>query len=240
MNKIWTVFLLVIAIIRYMGRKAVRPVRKVHMLTVSDMEGMLRLLFISDVHNNRIAERIAEENVDLIVIGGDFVDRRVSDKSMEYNLNLLTKIGKPIYFIPGNNDREKETTFELLQKFNVRVLSNETLEENDYSITGIDPYSVEEVEKPVKSDVRPSILVMHDPFQMQQIASFAEDFDLILSGHTHGGQIRFMGYGPYERGGWKLFENTRVFVSEGYGTSLLPLRLETNSEYHLFELQKLD
>ncbi|WP_076556484.1 metallophosphoesterase [Salimicrobium flavidum] len=237
MRRVWATLLLFIGVIRYMGRLATLPKRREHMLSVKDMQGIVRMMFISDVHNNRILSRIAEEDVDFIVLGGDFVDKRVSDKTMRYNLELLKKMKKPIYFIPGNNDGEKQSTPELMEQFGVRVLSNETIEEEGYSITGIDPYSGDEVIKPEKSSIRPSFLIMHDPFLMKQMSAFAEDYDLILSGHTHGGQIRFMDYGPYERGGWKTFEGKRVFVSEGYGTSLLPLRLETQSEYHVFVLQ---
>lgn len=220
-----------------MGRKAVTPLRREEEVSVDGLEEPASVLFISDVHNNRIEERVKKERVDAVIIGGDFVDRRVSDATMKQNLETLSKLRKPIFFVPGNNDREKQTLFEILDKYGVTVLSNDTYTGESFSITGLDPYRPEGTILPDKPSVKPSLLIVHDPFFMSEWQTYANDFDLILAGHTHGGQIRFMGYGLYQRGGWKTFGDCSVFVSEGYGTSLLPLRLETHSEYHIFTMR---
>ncbi|SDI97688.1 metallophosphoesterase [Salimicrobium halophilum] len=237
MRKFWITFLLVVGILRYMGKRAVTPVRREETIRLKHLKESFTVLFVSDVHNNRIEDRMTKEDVDIVVIGGDFVDKRVSDATMKHNLEALTKLNKPIFFIPGNNDREKETLFELLATYGVITLSNDTYTGETYSITGLDPYRPEGTTLPQKSNVRPSILIVHDPFFIHEWQDYAEDYDLVLAGHTHGGQVRFMGYGPYERGGWKKFGGKSVFVSEGYGTSLLPIRLETHSEYHVFTMQ---
>lgn len=66
-------------------------------------------------------------------------------------------------------------------------------------------------------------------------------FDIILSGHTHGGQINIFGYVPFKpRGsgkflkGWYL--DNKLYVSKGIGTSILPLRFMSRAEISIFKL----
>ena len=60
---------------------------------------------------------------------------------------------------------------------------------------------------------------------------------LVLSGHTHGGQIHILGYSPYEKGKIKKLENTTLLISNGYGTTSLPLRLGAPAECHLITIK---
>ncbi|WP_370314234.1 hypothetical protein [Guptibacillus hwajinpoensis] len=61
---------------------------------------------------------------------------------------------------------------------------------------------------------------------------------MILSGHTHGGQIRLFGWGIREKGGIKNINGTTVVISNGYGTTTLPLRLMAPAESHIFILKR--
>jgi predicted MPP superfamily phosphohydrolase len=49
--------------------------------------------------------------------------------------------------------------------------------------------------------------------------------NVVLAGHTHGGQIRIFGFGLYPKGGYQLYNRTSLIVSEGYGCTRLPFRL---------------
>ncbi|KHE67158.1 hypothetical protein LD39_18965, partial [Halobacillus sp. BBL2006] len=83
------------------------------------------------------------------------------------------------------------------------------------------------------------ILCVHDPYVYKQMNTVDQKrFDLVLAGHTHGGQIRFLGVGPYTRGGWFSNDGIPFLISEGYGTSLMPLRLGTKAECHLITIRK--
>lgn len=207
----------------------------------------LRIFFISDIHNRSIKEETVNRavNVDIVVIGGDLVDKRTSVAKLETNLRLLARLDAPVYFVPGNNDHElgKEPVTAVLNRHRIEVLSNEdTAGESrggtPFVLTGLDPYFLKprrSTELAASSHLR--ILCVHDPFVYYQMNREEKmKYDLVLSGHTHGGQIRLFGMGPYQRGGWSRVSSIPHFVSEGYGTSLLPLRLGTRAECHVIEV----
>lgn len=81
----------------------------------------------------------------------------------------------------------------------------------------------------------PTVLVSHNPEIHHQIQE-ADGIDLILSGHTHGGQIRFGRFGLCEIGGTGTVFKAPYLISNGYGTSKLPLRLGARPETHLIKL----
>ncbi|MFC0297998.1 hypothetical protein [Geobacillus jurassicus] len=59
---------------------------------------------------------------------------------------------------------------------------------------------------------------------------------LLLSGHTHGGQIRLFSFGLYEKRGLKWRGRTALFTSNGYGTIGALLRLGAPAEAHLITI----
>ncbi|GEN53884.1 metallophosphoesterase [Halobacillus faecis] len=208
----------------------------------------VQLLFISDIHNRRLKKETFKkiQSVDLVIIGGDFVDNRTSYERFMYNLSILKKWGAPVYFVPGNNDHEWKfgSFLDELMKQDVIPLSNED-ERVELSngtpvvLSALDPYFMKPNRNAsyLEDEECLQILCVHDPYVFKRINREAKGrFDLVLSGHTHGGQIRLLGFGPYERGGWKTNEDQPFLVSEGYGTSLLPLRLGTRAECHWIEL----
>lgn len=216
---------------------------------VNESNPSIKLFFISDIHNRQIRSKTIEniDKVDVVIIGGDLVDKRTSHHRLLENLQLLKKWNAPIFFIPGNNDHELRSgsIIEVLESNGVKTLSNEDefvkLEGNrGFVLSGLDPYFM----KPSRSAAQINdskllqVLCVHDPFVYQRMnKEDQERFDLVLAGHTHGGQIRIFGLGPYERGGWLNDEDQPLLVSEGYGTSLVPLRLGTRAECHVIHLR---
>lgn len=65
-----------------------------------------------------------------------------------------------------------------------------------------------------------------------------EQISLVLSGHTHGGQIRLFHSEQYLKGGVYAHPNMTLFVSNGYGTTLIPLRFRAPAQTHLITLQR--
>lgn len=215
---------------------------------VKESKPSIKIFFISDIHNRKVREKSIEniEQVDVVIIGGDLVDKRTPHQRLLDNLQLLRKWNAPIFFIPGNNDHEltSGSIIDVLENNGVKTLSNEDeyvkLKQNKgFVLSGLDPYFMKPNRKSaqIKDDDILQILCVHDPFVYQRMnQEDRERFDLVLAGHTHGGQIRIFGLGPYERGGWLNDEDQPLLVSEGYGTSLLPLRLGTRAESHLIHL----
>jgi predicted MPP superfamily phosphohydrolase len=91
----------------------------------------------------------------------------------------------------------------------------------------------------------PRILLCHNPIGIRQAAAHGIDF--VLSGHTHGGQVRLpvVGsvYGRSKLGtrfveGWNRLDGTQIYVSRGIGKVLLPVRLGCPSEIACLRLRR--
>lgn len=209
----------------------------------------ITLFFISDIHKRSIDCSVINEAVDvadIVIIGGDLLEKGVKLEKTRENLRKLKKIG-PVYFVWGNNDYEidRDVLEALLLEENIILLDNKAIsfhsaKGESWSLVGIEDYSLEydDLEKALEQvdDSDFKILVSHNPKIVEKMEG-NEQISLVLSGHTHGGQIRIFGFGPYELGGTKVIGNTTIFVSNGYGTTSIPLRLGANPETHIIKIQ---
>ncbi|MFS1518131.1 metallophosphoesterase [Bacillus sp. SCS-151] len=211
-----------------------------------------KMFFISDIHRRNIADEIINKvkgEVDCVVIGGDLMEKGVPFSRVKANLQKLKEVG-PIYFVWGNNDYEVDYHHldALLLDYGVKILDNtaETLESaqgEKVIMIGVDDmtYMRDRVDLALLDAEQDGfkILISHNPKIIQKI-TMEDDIKLILSGHTHGGQIRFLKWGLYEKGKLRKVDSTNILVSNGYGTTGLPLRLGAPSETHLITLKKCD
>lgn len=207
----------------------------------------LKFFFISDIHRRLISDQLIEtviNKANLVIIGGDLTESSVPISRVEQNIVKLKKIGH-VYFVWGNNDydinpNELET---VLIKHGVSILANTAISINKLNITllGIDDISMEKDRFDLalkKCGHEPSfrILISHNPQIKEQLLE-EHNIRLVLSGHTHGGQIRIFGYGPYKLGGIEFVGNCLFVISNGFGTSAIPLRLVAKPETHLLTLK---
>jgi uncharacterized protein len=211
--------------------------------------GEVKIFFISDIHRRSVSEKIISQikgRADLVIIGGDLMEKGVSFEKVKANLAKLKQIG-PVFFVWGNNDYEvdyHQLDAILLEK-GVKILDNtsvefESSEGEKLFFLGIDDMN----QKRDRFDLALSetekegfkILASHNPRITAKILP-EHRIHLVLSGHTHGGQIHIFGYSPYEKGKVKKLKQTTVLISNGYGTTLLPLRLGAKSETHLITLK---
>jgi len=203
-------------------------------------------------------------------VGGDMREKGVPLQRTRSNLRALSELG-PVYAVYGNNDyddRIRELDV-LLREERVTVLANESvlLEHADgsrFRLAGID-YAKSRRDRvemalidPIDGSASPdrvfTLLLAHDPAIADQLADDSAGMvDLILSGHTHGGQIVLPfsgGWHPVKaarryRSGWFALaprkqtggHAPRLFVSCGFGTTGLPLRFMAPAESHLFILR---
>lgn len=205
-----------------------------------------KLFFISDIHRRVVSPDLLQEvgKCDLVIIGGDLLEKGVSLSQVKSNLQALTACG-PTYFVWGNNDVEvDEQEFRLLLKeTGVIELMNEgvVLERENQRLFlagGVEPLRKglhdELIDQAATHSC--SFFVCHFPEAFKELRS-DHPFSLLLSGHTHGGQIRICGLGPAPKGYIKKVNRTIQLVSNGYGTSKLPLRLGALPESHVFTLR---
>jgi len=212
--------------------------------------GKVSIFFISDIHRRAISEKIIHTikgKADIIIIGGDLTEKGVPISRVKDNLKKLKSVG-PVYFVWGNNDYEVDyhELDALFLETGVKVLDNtavtfESSEGEKLCVLGVDDLNQERDRLDLAlSDSEKSsfkILVSHYPQITEKILP-EHEIRLVLSGHTHGGQIHILGYSPFERGRLKKVKNSTLLVSNGYGTTTLPLRLGAPSECHLITLKK--
>ncbi len=208
----------------------------------------MKLFFISDIHHREVNNCILKEiqgNVDLIIIGGDLTEKGVPFSRVEKNIKSLTKIA-PTYFVWGNNDYEVNhfRLESILLNEGVKILANSCTsfkrDSETIDLIGVDDFghrfdNLEASTKECNGDFQ--ILVSHNPDIKKKLRE-VHNINLILSGHTHGGQIRLFGYSISEKAGLsKLKNDLYILVSNGYGTTRLPLRLGAPAEVHIITLK---
>ncbi|UNK20491.1 metallophosphoesterase [Paenibacillus sp. N3/727] len=223
-----------------------------------------RILFMSDIHRRKLsAKRLQTLNLkpDCILLGGDITEKGVPWNRVRHNLEVLSRIA-PVYAVLGNHDLKagRQSIEELLNDTGTSLLKDRTLmlDKNGESIalSGImqpatrkHPYSSF---KGCPKKGQYHIILVHDPIWIQEKTNISAN--LILSGHTHGGQIilpllgavRLEGFYKKYSAGWynfpstasSLHSNVRLLISRGFGTSHIPFRLGCPSEFHLITLQK--
>ena len=237
------------------------PAPKVVETTIPDAPEYLhglRILFVSDLHFSRhtsearyarLKAQIAALSADLLLLGGDYAE---DYRGMVRFLGLLAGVPHPLgaYGVPGNNDRELDPGLEMLSKktnnAGLPLLINESipleLPGGTLHIGGCDEYKHG---RPDTRHIFPEtdgyrILLSHHPILPECRT------DLMLSGHTHGGQFNFLGLTPYALGyerryglcalfGLHRIRNTHVLVSNGVGVSKLPLRIGAQPQLHLLK-----
>jgi len=228
----------------------------------------LKIIQISDLHSKkfgrkekRILEIIGQQKADFIFITGDINEAR--QKKIDSNIKFWEKLGKInsgcVYAVFGNHlyeDKKIEPIIirDILEKSGIQVLDNENIKlerEGQYIwLLGVnDPHTnhhnlLKALQGVDNSSIR--ILLSHSPEIVDDFR--AGDADLILTGHTHGGQVKIPGvrafwsptkyHGKYARGLFKV-KGVYVYVNRGIGTKKLPIRFNSRPEITLFTLKKL-
>ncbi|TWT07605.1 phosphoesterase [Planococcus sp. CPCC 101016] len=202
-----------------------------------------RLLFIADVHRRVIKPAAIDFSVDVIVIGGDLVEKGVPLDRVAENIKTLTKRA-PVYFIWGNNDREvdENSLRKIFEQYGVVLLEDQSVplfNHENLRLVGLDhfAYKPDGFENAFK-DVNESdtvLFVSHTPFDFWKVKE-KYSADLLLAGHTHGGQIRVGPFGLFKKGSMVVKEDRVELISNGFGTTTLHLRLGAPAEYHLLTI----
>lgn len=223
--------------------------------------GTVRLVQISDLHLSRfnryfskVASQVASLQPDLIVLTGDYLEE---ERNIRGVLSFLRELKAPhgIYAVQGNWEYWSRLEGENLRRHfagaGVKLLINERadLEINGraLSILGLDYPSSADYLHRLQQDIDPrrfNLLLSHVPaFAHEQLN---EQISLILSGHTHGGQVRLPYLPPFYLprfsgrfvAGFYQVSQHRIplYVSRGVGTSVLPVRFFCRPEVGLFEL----
>lgn len=215
----------------------------------------LHLHSIKSVHKS-IAERINQERPDVIFFTGDSVERNKNLPVLEDFLNLINA-HIPKIAILGNKEYSGRIDLQELKntygRYNGKILVNESLifetEDRKINILGIDDFvcghpdftkSTQNIDSSLTT-----VILNHCPVYRKEIDQISVSLNikpnLILSGHTHGGQITFFGkpfFTPFGSGnyvkGWYNNEISKMYVSKGVGTTIYPVRFGARAEASIF------
>lgn len=239
-------------------------------LTTDKKLGNLRGIQLADAHigttfsGEKFGEYVAdmqEENPDLVVITGDFVDDETSKEDMQAACRALGQLDTPygVYYVYGNHDRGYfgdgyrgyggNELKEELEKNGVVVLEDEAVlvdnrfyiigrKDRSSYVTGLPRADMQSLISGLDTD-KYMLVLDHQPADYE--AEAASGVDLVLSGHTHGGQLLplqwMMGmndqvYGLEQR------ENTSFIVTSGISCWELQFKTGCRSEYVVITIRE--
>ena len=222
-----------------------------------------RIAQVSDVHHSslvslgevrRVVELAQNAGGDMVVLTGDYTTARRG--YIEPCAEVLGTLTAPagVWAVLGNHDHynDAELTRRALVRHRINVLDNAntliTRGGDSLQLAGIDDWSwgATDLTGALRGlDVRrPALLLSHEPQVFDQPE--AEVFSLILSGHTHGGQVslpfigapaRFLEEFKYLRGRYER-AGTQLYVSRGTGVVGLPIRFGARPEIAVLRLRR--
>lgn len=208
---------------------------------------------------DQLVEKVNALDADIILLGGDYAeDSRGALEFWQMKPDFRAKTATLCVF--GNHDRTlPEENFlpiqDAMKAAGVIPLVNDVyvLEKDGHTLAfaGPDDYyngypDLEKLARLTRS-ADFTVFLPHTPDILPQAYQLPDGafYQLALCGHTHGGQVAFFGYAPKSssdygnryRSGWYHEEGTDILVSNGVGTSDLPVRLGVQPQYHLITLQ---
>ncbi|MBT3209263.1 MAG: metallophosphoesterase [Bacteroidetes bacterium] len=216
----------------------------------------LNVVAVSDIHlgisvnkkkTKRLIDKINHLKPDLVIIGGDIIDDNLElvkhFKLLEYFKNIESKYG--VYSCMGNHEYISRSYKDLnyFEENGINILKDTTINiDNKFYIIGRDDKegraingkerkSIAELSKNIDFKL-PVILLDHQPFSLEKTAEYP--IDLQFSGHTHNGQFWPLNYITglifEEDWGYLKKQNTHFYVSSGYGTAVVPIKVGNKSE----------
>lgn len=208
-----------------------------------------RIAFISDLHckligrnQDKLTRTVASLNPDIVVFTGDMIDNEHKDIGPVKELLAGLAWKYPMYAISGNHEMDNKLNYDKLLKYykdyGVTDLDNksQTISKKDgrigiYGLSYRDSYFIKNSSyKPDKDENNFNILLYHDSTVFSYISLYG--YNLVLSGHTHGGIIRIPFIGGLISNDWTLFpefdngmyhiNGSTLISNRGIGDSYFP------------------
>lgn len=227
-----------------------------------------KIAFISDLHMGltldratltEAVHRVNRAKPDIVVLGGDLVDERTTQAEMETAFDVLGKLQSTYgtYYVYGNHDeskylKESERNYtkaeldQAITKNNIRILDDTTAKiTDDFTLIGRKDISLAPRQdlSALLTDVKDTnflFVVDHQPVDVDENESL--NVDLLMSGHTHGGQIwpgglliKLMGTVSY---GYRSYDHLQQIVSSGIAGWGYPIRTEKHAEYVIVDVKR--
>ncbi len=221
----------------------------------------LRIVHLSDVHHSaftsreQVARAVETANrlkPDIVALTGDYIshDRSFAAPCAELLGDLRARYG--VYAVLGNHDHWTDAALitDLFRAEGITVLVNQGMRFEQRSaafwLAGVDDTMVglEDLSLALagSSEDEMKLLLAHNPIILRRAARAG--VDLILSGHTHGGQVALRSERGKSRSRRRMLRglgrqgDTQIYVTRGVGTVILPVRYGCPPEVSLLELRR--
>jgi predicted MPP superfamily phosphohydrolase len=221
-----------------------------------------RAVHLTDLHldryqprHDRILATVRDLYPDWIFITGDLINVPEGLSPLFRFLERLRAIA-PLFMTLGNHDHYSGVPVaqyaELADQHKITLLVNQrvivSVEKGELAIVGVDDPSLHRADLrcvPPRADSRFTVLLAHAPNILDYVETH-HAIDLILCGHSHGGQWRVPGIPTFwlppgcngRVAGWHESGRHRLYVNRGLGWSFLPFRLNCRPEIALIEWVK--
>lgn len=232
-----------------------------------------RIAHVSDLHNTQIGKdnerllaMLKDAQPDVIAITGDLIDSRNTNITVALQFAEEAVKLAPCYYVSGNHEArisQYDALIEELTKLGVTVLADASVQleshgqvitligvddpsfQTDYLFGDADAVMTDKLDSLVVDDSTFQLLLSHRPELFPVYVQSGAD--LVLSGHTHGGQFRLpfigglfapnQGLFPEYDAGLYVNGDTYMVVSRGVGNSIIPFRFNNRPEVIIIELQ---
>ena len=229
---------------------------------ITDAYNGLKIVHFSDFHYGRttnidelknLVNDINKLKPDIIIFTGDFIDKdiKIDDTQMANIIEQLKKLSSTYgnYYINGNHDNKFDKYKSMMDSSNFIDLNNSydiiyNVNNETILLSGLSTKPDTKVLDDVLKDkfYNYKINIMHYPDDIEKIKNY--NFDLVLAGHSHNGQVRVPFYGAvvlpnhakkYYKPYYKI-NNTDLYVSSGIGVSDYNFRLFNRPSFNLYRL----
>jgi hypothetical protein len=224
---------------------------------ISNLLDPLRIVAISDFHapsyfrNNNcqdLINMINNQDPEIFLFGGDMIDQVGKEELVSIFGLIKGKIAK--LAVLGNWEYEARLDLKRLrneyEKIGVILLVNEKIVLRGLTFVGLDDFLYGSPDYRLLNDktVDPMLIMSHCPESFDFMPLVRKNRWIVISGHTHGGQIapfgavlhKPAGCGSYVKG-WYHNGNHSMYVMRGIGTSGIPLRIGSPPEILVMNLQ---
>jgi len=219
-------------------------------LRIGLMTDLHRSIWVSHDDVTHAVTALMSERPDIIVLGGDYVTRQDREYVIP-SAEALRPLSAPqgVFGILGNHDDDHDMPAalakngaQILKDARTRLrVGHETLD-----LVGVRFWTrrQRDIASLVQGAAPATILLAHDPRRLAEAAAL--NIPLVLSGHTHGGQVVLPLVGAIAAHKFPVVaglggrDRTTMFVSRGVGTVYVPVRLNCPPEVAVLTLQRMD
>ena len=225
------------------------------------MQQLIKIALIGDLHIglfsgherqlNIIVTKINQQNPDLVLVAGDWTYE--PENTLADELAILKQIKAPVYSVNGNHDEQypgppiQNLLRHALKVNNVIDIEGQMVEFDEFRLLGVGDLWAGKTDMRYMPDLpqdKPWVLLSHNPDTVDMVPKLPTR-PLMLSGHTHGGQVELPWLTNYimkkvsilgHKKGLYQHENADVFVTVGTGMVGVPFRFRVPPTIDIIEL----